>query len=215
MGGRLLYDLMDQLSIISHTSRGQFMQAYANVGTAPTRHTAKASGKTYWEFRASESARGEDKNPTWYTVRIFKEEDPQLKKGDFVVFTGKLKNDVFMGRDGKPMGVLTVLAFNLQKVVKDGKRETIVDAPQAAETAVAATEEPAKAPVRGNAPVPTAASAPVSNLAPAPTPTSVAVTIEAPTQVAAAVGAPHQAKPLFAGFCQSWGMTPQTLRYGT
>lgn len=121
------------------------MQAYANVGTAPTRHIAKASGKVYWEFRASESARGEDKNPTWYTVRIFKDEDPQLKKGDFVCFTGKLKNDVFMGRDGKPMGVLTVLAFNLQKVAKDGKRETVVDAPQTADTVAATTKAPEKA----------------------------------------------------------------------
>lgn len=191
------------------------MQAYANVGTAPTRHVAKASGKVYWEFRASESARGEDKNPTWYTVRVFNDEDPKLNKGDFVVFTGKLKNDVFMGRDGRPMGVLTVLAFNLQKVAKDGKRETIVDAPQAAETAVAATKGAAEALVRGDTPVPTAPLAPVSDPTPAPARTSVAVTSEAPTQVAAAVGAPHQAKPLFAGFCQSWGVTPQTLRYGT
>jgi hypothetical protein len=191
------------------------MQAYANVGTVPTRHTTKASGKVYWEFRASESARGEDKHPTWYTVRIFKDEDPKLNKGDFVVFTGKLKNDVFMGRDGKPMGVLTVLAFNLQKVAKDGKRETIVDAPQAAETAVVAAKGAVEAPVRGDTPVPTAAPAPVSDPTPAPARTSVAPTIEAPTQVAAAAGAPHQAKPLFTDFCQSWGMTTQTLRYGT
>lgn len=165
------------------------MQAYANVGTAPTRHTARASGRVYWEFRASESARGEDKNPTWYTVRIFKDEDPQLKKGDFVVFTGKLKNDVFMGRDGKPMGVLTVLAFNLQKVAKDKTRETIVDMPQTAETVNAATKEPVKA----------------SEEAMAPARTPVAVTTE--------VAPP--AKPLFGGFGQSWGMTPQAMRFGT
>lgn len=178
------------------------MQAYANVGTAPTRHVAKASGKVYWEFRASESARGEDKNPTWYTVRIFKEEDPQLKKGDFVVFTGKLKNDVFTGRDGKPMGVLTVLAFNLQKVAKDGKRETVVDAPQTAETvAAAATKAPTKAPEKTAAIVP----------APAP----VAAAIETPAPVAAAIEAPAPAKPLFGGFSQSWGMTPQAMRFRT
>jgi single-stranded DNA-binding protein len=147
-------------------------------------------------------------------LATLKEEDPQLKKGDFVVFTGKLKNDVFMGRDGKPMGVLTVLAFNLQKVAKDGKRETIVDAPQVAEAAVAANKGAATAPERGNALFPPAVPAPVSDPTPAAARASVAVTSEAPTQVAA-VGAPHQAKPLFAGFCQSWGMTPQTLRYGT
>lgn len=164
------------------------MQAYANVGTAPTRHTAKASGKVYWEFRASESARGEDKDPTWYTVRIFKDEDPQLKKGDFVIFTGKLKNDVFMGRDGKPMGVLTVLAFNLQKVAKDKTRETIVDTPQRAETVTATTKEPMKA----------------SEEATAPVPTPVAVITEAALP----------AKPLFGGFAQSWGMALQAMRFG-
>lgn len=119
------------------------MQAYANVGTVPERFVAK-SGAVYWQFRASESSRGEDKNPTWYTVRIFKDVDPHLAKGDFVCFTGKLKHDVFMGRDGKPMGVLTVLAFALQKVAKDGKRESVVDEPQSADAAAAAISSTAK-----------------------------------------------------------------------
>lgn len=87
------------------------MQAYANVGTAPERHVAK-SGKVYWEFRASESSRGEDKHPTWYTCRVFRDEDPKLVKGDFVCFTGKLKQDVFMGRDGKPPCRQSASAFN-------------------------------------------------------------------------------------------------------
>lgn len=43
---------------------------------------------------------------------MFKDEDPKLAKGDFVVF---------MGRDGKPMSVLTVMAFQLAKVPKTGK----------------------------------------------------------------------------------------------
>lgn len=163
------------------------MQAYANVGTAPTRHVAKTSGKAYWEFRASESARGEDKNPTWYTVRIFKDEDPQLKKGDFVVFTGKLKNDVFMGRDGKPMGVLTVLAFNLQQVAKDGKRETVVDAPQEVERTAAATSAP-KDPIEK---LPFAAQAPVAES----------------SKISASP------KPLFGGLGQ-WGLAPHTVRFG-
>jgi single-stranded DNA-binding protein len=164
------------------------MQAYANVGTLPTRHTTKASGKNYWEFRASESARGEEKDPTWYTVRVFKDEDPQLKKGDFVVFTGKLKNDVFMGRDGKPMGVLTVLAFNLQKVAKDGKRETLADTPQTTETVAAAIKGPAKTLGKAEA--------------------------TAPPPVAAATEAAPPAKMLFGGFGQ-WGLTPQAMRFGT
>mgnify|MGYP003602655328 CR=1 FL=1 len=164
------------------------MQAYANVGTAPTRHTAKTSGKAYWEFRASESARGEDKNPTWYAGRSVKDEDRQLKKGDFVVFTGKLKNDIFMGRDGKPIGVLTVLAFNLQKVAKDGKRETVVDAPQAVENTATATTAPAKE---------TIAEPPLA----------------AQTPVAASSKSPAPPKPLFGGLGQ-WGLTPQTVRFG-
>jgi single-stranded DNA-binding protein len=175
------------------------MQAYANVGTAPTRHVAKASGKVYWEFRASESARGEDKNPTWYTVRVFNDEDPKLNKGDFVVFTGKLKNDVFMGRDGKPMGVLTVLAFNLQKVAKDKTRETIVDTPQTVETVTAAIQTPNTAPEKAAA----AASAPEKVAAAAPAPVAVATVASA------------AAKSSFGGFGQPWGMTPQTLRFGT
>ena len=104
------------------------MQAYANVATPPVRKVSQQTQKVYWEFRAAEATKGEDKHPTWYTVRIFKDDDPRLDKGDFVVFTGKLKNDVFMGRDGKPMGILTVLAFQLSKVSKDGKREDLTDA---------------------------------------------------------------------------------------
>lgn len=164
------------------------MQAYANVGTAPTRHTARASGKVYWEFRASESARGEDKDPTWYTVRIFKDEDPKLNKGDFVVFTGKLKNDVFMGRDGKPMGVLTVLAFNLQKVAKDGKRETVADAPQTVETVGEATRGPAKTRQKSE--------------------DSAAPQVSTVSEVA------PLAKPLFGNFGQSWAISFGTMRYG-
>lgn len=163
------------------------MQAYANVGTIPSRHTTKASGKTYWEFRASESARGEDKDPTWYTVRIFKDEDPQLKKGDFVVFTGKLKNDVFVARDGKPMGVLTVLAFNLQKVAKDGKRETLVDTPQTTDTVTAATKGPAKTFGKAETTV--------------------------PPPVAAATEAASSTKMVYGGFGQ-WGIALQPMRFG-
>lgn len=102
------------------------MQAYANVATLPVRKVSQQTNKVYWEFRAAESAKGDDKNPTWYTVRIFKDEDPALEKGDFVVFTGKLKQDVFMARDGKPMGVLTVMAFQLAKVEKSGKRKEVL-----------------------------------------------------------------------------------------
>lgn len=128
------------------------MQAYANVATVPVRKTSQQTGRVYWEFRAAESSKGDDKNPTWYTVRIFKDEDPKLEKGDFVVFTGKLKQDVFMARDGKPMGVLTVMAFQLAKVQKDGKRQEVVRDEAHGPTAVAEkAHRPAAAPTGGRA----------------------------------------------------------------
>lgn len=101
------------------------MQVYCNVATAPLRKVAATSGKAYWEFRAAESVKG-DSDATWYTVRLFRDEDPGLAKGDFVCVTGKLKNDVFVGRDGKPMGILTLLAFALTRIGKDGKRQDIL-----------------------------------------------------------------------------------------
>src|SRR3546814_4796071 len=64
--------------------RTYIMQVYGNVATEPTRKEAKTSQKGYYEFRLAESQRGPDKSPTWYTVRIMKDEDPGLAKGDFV-----------------------------------------------------------------------------------------------------------------------------------
>lgn len=100
------------------------MQAFANVATAPTRKTTQNGGKAYWEFRAAESAKNEDKaGATWYTVRVFQEDDPGFSKGDFVRLVGKLKLDVFMGREGKPMGVLLVMCYEARKFEKS-KSET-------------------------------------------------------------------------------------------
>ncbi len=53
-----------------------------------------------------------------------------------------------MGRDGKPMGVLTVMAFSLQKVSKDGQRESVVEEPQSASTAAQAIADSAKGATR-------------------------------------------------------------------
>jgi single-stranded DNA-binding protein len=92
------------------------MQAFANVATAPTRKTTQNGGKVYWEFRAAESAKNEDKaGATWYTVRVFQEDDPGFSKGDFVRLVGKLKLDVFMSREGKPMGVLVIMCFEAKR----------------------------------------------------------------------------------------------------
>src|SRR3546814_17885282 len=73
--------------------RTYIMQVYGNVATEPTRKEAKTSQKGYYEFRLAESQRGPDKSPTWYTVRIMKDEEPGLAKDDFVKVTGKLKTD--------------------------------------------------------------------------------------------------------------------------
>lgn len=116
------------------------MQAYCNVATLPQRKVATTSGKVFWEFRAAESFKG-DSEATWYTVRVFEEADPQLAKGDFVLVTGKLKNDVFMGREGRPMGILTLLAFSVSKVQRGSKNKAKdKDATQATASAEVAPE---------------------------------------------------------------------------
>ena len=120
------------------------MQAYCNVATEPLRKVAATTGKAYWEFRAAESVKG-DREATWYTVRLFRDEDPGLNKGDFVCVTGKLKNDVFIARDGKPMGILTLLAFALTRISKDGRREELVRATESCAAKAADTPAPAAA----------------------------------------------------------------------
>ena len=97
------------------------MQAFANVATQPVQRTTQAGGRVYWEFRAAESARNEEKaSATWYTVRVFQEEDPGFIKGDFVRIVGKLKLDTFMSREGKPMGVLVLMCYEVKKYDKGG-----------------------------------------------------------------------------------------------
>jgi single-stranded DNA-binding protein len=114
------------------------MQAFANVATAPVRRTTQGGGKTYWEFRAAESAKNEDKEgTTWYTVRVFQQEDPEFEKGDFIRVVGKLKQDVFMSREGKPMGVLVVMCYEAKKYDKSKavKPTTVLASSQSSESA--------------------------------------------------------------------------------
>ena len=94
------------------------MQVFGNVATQPERKQSKTSGKGYFEFRLAESQRGVDTAPTWYTVRVMKDENPMLDKGDFVKVTGKLKTDFYIGRDGKPTGTLLIIAFEASKIAK-------------------------------------------------------------------------------------------------
>lgn len=97
------------------------MQVFGNVATHPERKTTKSSGKGYFEFRLAESQRGVDTQPTWYTVRVMRDENPQLDRGDFVKVTGKLKADFYLSRDGKPTGTLLVLAFEASKIARPSK----------------------------------------------------------------------------------------------
>lgn len=97
------------------------MQVFGNVATQPERKTAKSSGKSYYEFRLAESQRGVDTEPTWYTVRLMKDENPRLDRGDFVKVTGKLKADYYLSREGKPTGTLLVLAFEASKIARPAK----------------------------------------------------------------------------------------------
>lgn len=94
------------------------MQAYGNIASVPTRKESRTTQKGYYELRLAESQRGPDNFPTWYTVRIMKDEDPGLAKGDFVKVTGKLKADFYLSREGKPTGTLLILAFEAAKIAK-------------------------------------------------------------------------------------------------
>lgn len=106
------------------------MQAFCNVATLPAKHTTQRNGRIYWEFRAAESAKNEGKeSATWYTVRVFQEDDPGFAKGDFVRLIGKLKLDVFMGREGKPMGVLVVMCYEAKKYEKYKSAKAMAAAP--------------------------------------------------------------------------------------
>lgn len=94
------------------------MQVFGNVASQPERKVSRTSSKGYFEFRLAESTRGIDTAPTWYTVRVMKDENPMLDKGDFVKVTGKLKADFYLSREGKPSGTLLIIAFEASKIAK-------------------------------------------------------------------------------------------------
>ena len=99
------------------------MQVYANIATEPVRIVSKSTNKGYWQAKVCESTRGQDDSPTFYTLRIMKDVDPCLSKGDFVKVTG----------------TLLIIAFEASKIAKptpmqDGEKSG----------AIAATKEQAK-----------------------------------------------------------------------
>ena len=123
------------------------MQVFGNVATQPERKQSKTSGKGYFEFRLAESQRGVDASPTFYTIRVMRDENPQLDKGNFVKVTGKLKVDFFLSRLGQPSGTLLLLAFEASKIskpaaVQDGEKSgaIVVSKEQAKEKAPASQQ---------------------------------------------------------------------------
>lgn len=125
------------------------MQVFGNVASQPERKQSKSSGKGYFEFRLAESQRGIDTSPTFYTVRLMKDENPMLDKGDFVKVTGKLKADFYLSREGKPTGTLLIIAFEASKIAKpaalqDGDKSGATAAPKEQ----AKEEAPAPPPVQ-------------------------------------------------------------------
>lgn len=94
------------------------MQVFGNVATKPERKKSKSTGKDYFEFRLAESQRGAASDPTWYSVRMMRDADLALEKGDFVKVTGKLKTDFYLSREGKPTGTLLIIAFEAAKIAK-------------------------------------------------------------------------------------------------
>jgi single-stranded DNA-binding protein len=111
------------------------MQVFGNVATQPERKQSKTSGKGYFEFRMAEAQRGIDTAPTWFSVRVMRDENPMLDKGDFVRVTGKLRVDHYLSREGKPSGTLLILAFEASKIAKptpvqDGEKSGAPVAPK-------------------------------------------------------------------------------------
>ena len=95
------------------------MQVFGNVASPPERKVSKNTQKGYYEFRLAESQKGVDTAPTWYTVRMMLDENPQLNKGDFARVTGKLKTDFYLSKEGQPTGTLLIIAFEASKVSKN------------------------------------------------------------------------------------------------
>lgn len=124
------------------------MQVYANIATEPVRIVSKSTNKGYWQAKVCESTRGQDDSPTFYTLRIMRDVDPCLSKGDFVKVTGKLKTDYYPSREGKPTGTLLIIAFEASKISKPA---AVQDREKSG--AIAATKEQAKEKVPAQLPV--------------------------------------------------------------
>jgi len=132
------------------------MQVFGNLASPVQRKTTKA-GKNYAEFRLAESVRSQpgsstNMEPTWYTVRVIKDNVPEFVKGDFVKVTGKLKTDFYLSKEGQPSGTLLIIAFDATKVSKNsGLQEAAESGTPAAPKEMGKEKAPAKQLVRPQA----------------------------------------------------------------
>lgn len=93
------------------------MQVFGNIAT-PVEMRVSKQGKQYAQFRLAESTKGVDTEPTFYTVRVMKNQVFDFVKGDFLKVTGRLTVDYYLSRDGKPTGTLLIIAFEASKIAK-------------------------------------------------------------------------------------------------
>lgn len=185
------------------------MQAFGNVATTPARKESKSTGKGYWEFRMAEAQKNDKgMEPTWFSCRVMRDEDPKLSKGDFVKVTGKLKADFYLSREGKPTGTLLIIAFEATRIAKPSgvateatgrdQESPTIDVAGVAAPASTATNSPLRA---------TAEPTPVSASAQAVTPRREASPAPAKLQMA-----PMQALAAFA--LPSPAASPWAMSFG-
>ena len=130
------------------------MQVYGNVATTPERKLGKISNRGYFEFRMAESLRtspasakdGAKREPTWYTVRIMEDKDPELQKGNFVRATGSLKTDSFIDKQGKPASSHVLICFDVLKIVKPSVLIEQANAREAQQPVAPTVQEPSLKP---------------------------------------------------------------------
>lgn len=169
------------------------MQVFGNVATAPERKESKTTGKAYWQMRLCEAQRGVDKDPSFYTVRIMKSEDPGLAVGDFLRVTGKLKADFYLSREGRPTGTLLIIAFEAAKIAKPSVTASeALERDQAHPSAEAAKALPA-ASAAPSVPLP---AAPASSSEQTVPPARVGLAVEAQRQLTSLQALPAFTLPM-------------------
>ena len=106
------------------------MQTFGNVATVPVRKVSKTTNKGYYEFRLCENSRTSKDSTQFYSVRVMRDVDPGLGKGDFVKVTGTLRVDSYLSREGKPTSTLLIIAFEAVRLKSAQDLREVHDAKQ-------------------------------------------------------------------------------------